>query len=217
MLELSVLEIFRELDRDRIPRKELPIRYLPLQVIARAKKHLKKTKDALETAKYVLYSFYVFRETVNRDMFAPHHPYFGAYQWPTPSKFSWGNINAVCAIGESIHGNIPEKEKGVIIQTRENGKIIETILVPEKRTQKTNIRDIVHGKDNLREVLEYRVDISKTDAFLSNWWQHKSLEEYVSPLHKIAVGCHEGRISKKEAAEKIDNLLDRYKKKYMIE
>jgi len=216
MLELTVPEILKEIVGDRTPRQNLHFRYIPLQVIARAKKHLEKTKDSVETAKYILYSFYVYRETVNRDMFAPHYPYFGAYQWPSPVGFSWGNINAVCAIGESVYGDIPRKEKGIIIQTQENGKIIETSLNPETGTSETKIRDLINGKDNLREVLKYKVDTSKTEAIMSNVWQNESLEKYVCPLYNFVFNCLEGRTKKEKALEILRNFLSNSKRMNII-
>jgi len=80
MLELSVSEILEK--REEACPKQFEFRYLPLEVIASAKVHLSNAGKIDETLRYIQYAFNIYRDTVNREMFAPHYLYAGAYQWP---------------------------------------------------------------------------------------------------------------------------------------
>jgi len=206
MLGLSISEIIERGEESRP--QPLPFRYLPLEVIASAKVHLTKTGKTDETLRYVLYSYYTYRDTVNRDMLAPHYLYLGAYQWPRPARFSWANVNAVIVIGESIFGEIPNNRSEVVIETQEKGGITTKRVNPETGITKSDIRNIVQGRDNLNEVLKYRIkDMSRISFLFCNDWQLSSLDAYANPFYFFLKDYLEGKYEEKRAKEMLENAL----------
>ncbi len=212
MLELNVSEILDEPRKVKPPGESLPFRYIPLEVIKTAKDCVNK-ENFSGCAEYILNAFYVFRRTVNRGLFAPHYANEGAYEWPPPAKFSWGESKIVHAVGEFIEGEIPRKSKKAIIESRDGGRINKKTIDPLTGFMRERFREFVSGKDDFEMVFKYRIeDISKVEGLFSNEWQNQSLGKYVCPLYRFVVECTDGRIDNDKGAEMMVNFLNNIEK-----
>lgn len=185
------------------------IRLVPELVIETAKENLKTTDDVEKTIRYILNGFYIFRDTVCGEMFAPLYKTNDAYEWLSPAKFSWQNIDAVILGGEYIHGHIPSDDSSVKISVEENGKIKETKLELEETERKKPldimgkeeiIRDIIPGKDDLAGKLKYKIDdMSRLGLVFQMDWQNSSLKSYANPLYWHLDALVKNKVSKEES------------------
>lgn len=187
--------------------KRLPFRYFPIEILKIAKTALEKTTDIEKVLRYILNSFYIYRESVCVEFLAPHYEVEGAFEWPKPSKFSWDNIEAVILGGEYIHGELFEKDE-IEIESRVRDKVKGVLINPKTNRAEEYLRDFISGKDNLNETLKYRIEnMSKVGFLFQMDWQNESLRNYANPMYFLLEGFLEGKIEKGKARSMLGNAL----------
>ena len=169
-----------------------------------------------ELQRYIKNAFYVFRRTVNRYLLAPHYAVDGAYEWPVPSKFSWGDLKIVNAVGEFLEGEIPRKNDNVKVEVREGEWVNQKEVDPLTGFMKESSREFVSGKDDFEEVFKYRIeDISRVGYVFSNDWQNSSLRKYVCPLSRFITNHSRGEISEQKGSWMMTNFLKNIAREYI--
>lgn len=203
MLELSVSELNERAKGSS--NKRLPFKYIPAEIVQTVKEHLRKTGNVEKILRYILNAFYIYRESVCMEFLAPHYEVGEAFEWPSPARFSWSNIEAVILGGEYVYGKIPKEEQSVVIETKRESVIESKLIDLETNTITTYIRDIILGKDNLNETLKYKIEnMSKVGFIFQQDWQLNSLKTYANPIYFLLKDFLEGKIKKEEARKNIE-------------
>lgn len=197
-MELSVKEINRKvIGNDSLKSRNLPFRYIPKEIVSTAKEHLNKTGDVEKVLRYIENSFYIYRECVNRNMFAPHYDVDDAYEWPKPVKFSWSSIDSVILGGEYVYRRIPSIDNKIRIETPVTGGIEVKEIDTKTGFVKDSIRDIIPGKDDLNKTLKYNIEsLNKIGVIFSDWWQNASLKDYANPIYFLLTDLLNGKPKK---------------------
>lgn len=205
MLELSASEMNERAKEGS--NKNLPFRFVPLEIVKAAQTHLEKTTDIEKVLSYILNSFYIYGESVCTELLAPHHEVNETFEWPKPAKFSWSNIKAVILGGEYVYGELFEKDE-IKIERRGQDKIKVVSINPKTNTEEEYLRDFISGKDNLNETLKYKInEMSKVGFLFQMDWQNKSLETYANPTYFLLEGFLEGKIEKEKVRSMLGNAL----------
>jgi hypothetical protein len=213
-MELSVYEINGMLVGQSTNDRVLPFRYLPREIVQTAKTHLGKTDDADKVLRYILNSFYVYRECVNRDFFAPHYEVDNEYEWPKPVEFSWSDIETVISGGEFLHGKIPREEKGIIIETQLRDKTEVRIINPETGKIKRYFRENISR--DVDKTLKYNIEsLSKIRILFSEFWQIASLKHYANPFYYLLDNFLNGKKTKEDTRNCLINRLNDLETSFM--
>jgi hypothetical protein len=178
--ELSVPEIIRKFyDSPKSQSNSQPVRLVPASVVAEAENYFAKTEDVEKTWKYVLAAFHIYRESVCHGIFAVHYPNNGAFEWPTPKKFSWNNMDAVLIGGEAVHTPI------------DDGKV-----------------HVTANDDEFARGMIYVVEDPGRALLLDqNRWQNASLSAYAHPISRDLEALLKGKISQDEAKAHLEKEL----------
>jgi len=213
-MELTAVELAGRLIGKQITSQDARLRFVPRLVYDTAKNYVQETDDVEKTLRYIENAFYIYRGSVCNQMFAPHCKVDGAYEWPAPVKFSWDSIDAVIVGGEHVFGPIPNDGKARIIVDNEEGKLEETIVafVGQEAITRTEIRDIIPGKDDIDKKLKYNVDENNIGYVFMQDWQNMSLRFYANPIYRIIDGLVKGNIKKDEARGHLEANLEIIKK-----
>ncbi len=215
-MELSVSEINDMIIGKNTGGSALPLRYLPKEIIQTSKNHLNKTDDVEKVLRYIVNSFYIYRECVNkgRTLFAPHYEIYDACEWPKPVEFSWSDIKTIIYGGEFLYGKIPREEKGIIIETPLGDKTeIKTINTETGEVNKYFRNNISEDVD---KTLKYNIEsLSKIGVIFSDWWQNASLEYYVIPVCYLLDDFLKRKKSKENVRNCLINGLDSLETKFI--
>ena len=153
----------------------VPTRFVPLEVLETAEKHL---YDPLKAAEYVYDVFYIYRETVSGLAEAPHVFNNGVLEWPNPADFSWSDMEYVLT-GKKV---LPPEPQNVEISVRE-GKYKKTTELDVHTSQmKTTTKELTEI-DRLGESMKYSIpDVQLIASTGMQAWQLTSLRWYANYL-----------------------------------
>ena len=116
MQELSIKDILEIEHRNSSFINTAPIletyeyRYLPKSILQKSMSDYLIYENAPKVLEYILNAFYIYRDAVNRNMFAPFVLKDGAYEWLDNASFNWTDMKTVVAVGQSIHNRAPQRE-----------------------------------------------------------------------------------------------------------
>ncbi|MDP3027483.1 MAG: hypothetical protein Q8N63_07270 [Nanoarchaeota archaeon] len=206
-MELSVSEIIDKVIGKDTGSRALPFRYLPKEIVQTSKNHLEKTDDVEKVLRYVINSFYIYRECVNRSMFAPHYDVDNEYEWLKPVEFSWSDIETVILGGESLYGKIPRENKGIIIETPMGDKTEIKTINPETGKINKYFRETI--SEDVDKTLKFNIEsLSKVGAVFSDWWQIAALKGYANPVYFLLDDFLKKNRSKDEVRIHLTNQLN---------
>lgn len=206
-MEFSVSEIIDRVIGKDTGSRALPFRYLPKEIVKTSKNHLEKTDDVEKVLRYVINSFYIYRECVNRSMFAPHYDVDNEYEWLKPVEFSWSDIETVILGGETLYGKIPREKKEIIIETPMGDKTEIKTINPETGKVNKYFRETV--SEDVDKTLKFNIEsLSKVGAIFSDWWQIAALKEYANPVYFLLDDFLKGNKSKENARNCLINGLN---------
>lgn len=214
--ELTVEEIVKSVQGKSFPDTGInEVRYVPKIVSETAQSHLDETNNITKTISYVMHAFHIYRETVCMGFFAPHMLVDDAYEWPSPSMFSWDKIEAVIYGGEFIHGPILEEDSSIVISTEEGDKVKEQHIEVDGETRFI-VRDLVPHKDEIHKVFTYKIDnLQDVCLPLQQDWQNASLRDYVNPMYWLLRGFAENEIAYEDARYDLQRLLTGLRESHM--
>jgi hypothetical protein len=190
--------------------REKPFRFVPKSMVDLAKEEFQKNQngDTIATVlSYLLNGFYVYRQTVSGiggpGWVAAHVFVDGAYEWPSPSNFSWNKLDTVISAATYMHGPIIQDDSTVVVSTVRGSSIDEDHIDLESGDQLPRIRrrDINLGKDFLSGSLKYSIfgGLESVGFLNHSRWQNRSLSTVFNPLKDIYVDFVTGRLSLEDA------------------
>jgi len=195
-------------------------RFVPEEVVGVAREVLASSQYIEKALRYIENAFYIYRATINEGFFAPHIRCGDAYEWPKPSKFSWGSIDAVILGGAYIHGPIPSESQSVemVTKTEENVETTEINVLSSGHFEKTaSTRDLIPGKDDLPKIFKYHIcDLRSVGFLASQEWQTASLKTYANPVYHILEDLLKGNLSSDEARRHLEEHLENLDKMYPV-
>ncbi len=202
--------------------EESLFRYVPLSIVETAKNMLSETGDSERVARYIENAFYIYRATVCAGWVAVLYKTDDAYEWPSPSKFSWSSIDAVLFGGEHIHGKIPEDDSKVVISIPTSDCRVEKTEIEfgargEVLRNSTTVEDIIPSKnvEVLHKTFKYRVPNIELVGFIGHQhWQTASLRAFANPLYAIISDSVKCVISKEDSRRLVEKHLEDLSKSY---
>ncbi|MBU0979208.1 MAG: hypothetical protein KJ709_00245 [Nanoarchaeota archaeon] len=197
---------------------ESRMRFIPKAMVDSAKQHLEETGDVGEVMSYILYGFYLFRDTVCKSMLVPQYLQDDAYEWPKPAGFGWSDISQVIIMGEYVEGPLIAEESKAIISCEEDGQMKEKMIYFEPvtdaegvvrdhvQTAEDRVRELIPFKDNPEEYLKYRIDdLNKVGYLLHQQaWQSVCLRNFGNPLRMDYEAFVEQRIPVEKARKELE-------------
>jgi len=143
-------------------------RYLPKSILHASKIDFIINGDPSRVLEYICNAFYIYRETVNTKMFAPHVLMDDAYEWPSSIYFEWSNVDDVTSLGSKIH---------------------------QHSNSRNDIRVESPTNNEMHKSFKYDIkDINKVSVLFSDMWQNASLQKYVAPLASTLMYLKNGKI-----------------------
>jgi hypothetical protein len=181
------------------------VRHVPESVLECAREHLHRTGNIEKVEKYLTHAFYIYRETVNRLICAPHVKVNGAYEWPLPAKFMWNSMPAVIVGGDYLSSGT--RQDAVMISSVENG-MVKTREITVGR-EEVSVREAIPMKDEAHKNFLYVIDdLGEVGFVVQDIWQSKSLIDYVNPLRRMVSEMARGQINRDEGRERMENIIE---------
>jgi len=207
-MNLSSDEIIRAIhESENLDIRDAPFRYLPKCVLETSKNNFIVNGDSMRILDYILNSFYIYRETVNKGFFAPHVLVDSAYEWPQNNYFEWSDIDEVLLLGKKLSN--PNNSNSIIrIETLENNKLYSRNIIKgvDGIVSKVVSRDIDPYLDKMNALFKYKINnLSEINLLFSDDWQNYSLKKYVAPV-KLTLQRFENNLISREAID--DGFLD---------
>lgn len=181
-----------------------PMRYVPLEVLETAEKHMDNPSKA---SKYICAAFCLFRKVAANHLFVPHVYKNQAFEWPDPVEFSWSDIDSIIGT-ESLVYVTPKNFKSVTKD--ENVRAITEINVQSGETT-IGLEKIPDYEKALLSLKFKTPNIRSIGLVGTKPWREYSLSCYVNSTFSEIDNLENGTSTKKEIQESLSGFIDSFK------